>query len=96
MDSGAFSPCLGLELKDRPRSRSRRTRGAGYQLTQLVEVQTMYKSFPPQRVVPIPFQHVRDGSYSTWANPLGEDRTASGMSAPGLAIGYCMLGKKFF
>ncbi|MEH1852042.1 MAG: hypothetical protein V7L11_10215 [Nostoc sp.] len=56
----------------------------------------MYKSFPPQRVAPIPFQQVRDGSYSTWANPLGEDRTASAMSAPRLAIGYCMLGKKFF
>ncbi|MEH1781300.1 hypothetical protein [Nostoc sp.] len=63
---------------------------------QLVEVQTIYKSFPPQQVAPIPFQQVRDGSCSTWANPLGEDRTASGMSAPRLGIGYCMLGKKFF
>ncbi|WP_375471277.1 hypothetical protein [uncultured Nostoc sp.] len=37
---------------------------------QLVEVQTIYKSCPPQRVAPIPFQQVRDGSCSTWANPL--------------------------
>ncbi|MEH2101926.1 hypothetical protein [Nostoc sp.] len=35
---------------------------------QLVKVQTMYKSFPPQRVAPIPFQQVRDGRCSTWAN----------------------------